>query len=159
MDEKIISVNVEEIMKEIRSNIEKRGETPVVLGFDEGTADRECEAGINACAAFSPEVLHQEVAMANGSHNIEYYQMIPAGGVKSFVKRAIRKVIAFIVKPLRDRQNQFNAYVVRSLNQLEDYTLAAAEIPAKQEELLEKAYQKIDALERRIEVLEQSMKK
>lgn len=101
MEEKIIPVNVEEIMKEIRQNIAERGETPDVLSFEEQTADQECEASFLSSAKFSEGELHQEIEMANSGHNIEYYQMIPAGGVKSFIKRSIRKVIAFVVQPLR----------------------------------------------------------
>ena len=158
MDEKVIQINVEDIMKEIRQNIAARGETPAVLSFDENTVDQECEASFMSTAKFSAAELHQEINLANVEHNINYYQMIPAGGVKSFIKRSIRKVIAFIILPLRNAQNQFNAHVVRSLMQMEAYTMACSEVPEKQEEIIEKLYKKVDALERRCEALEEQLK-
>lgn len=158
MEEKVIQINVEDIMKEIRQNIADRGETPAILSFDESTVDSECEAGYLSSAKFCATELSKEIHKARQEHNINYYQMIPAGGVKSFIKRSIRKVIAFVVLPLRDAQNQYNAHVVRALTQLEAYTRVDTEMPAKQEELIEKLYKKVDALERRCEALEEQLK-
>ena len=79
--------------------------------------------------------------------------MIPAGGLKSFVKRSIRKVIAFIVLPLRDAQNRYNAYTVETMMQLEACTLMQQEMLKKQEEDLEKMTERLQKLEKKCEQL------
>ena len=153
MEEQMKSINVEEIMAEIRMNIEKRGETPDILDFDEAEADKVCAGGFKGSVRYDENVLHQALSRANEEHNIPYYQMIPAGGLKSFVKRSIRKVIAFIVLPLRDAQNRYNAYTVETMMQLEACTLMQQEMLKKQEEDLEKMTERLQKLEKKCEQL------
>jgi len=162
MDQQVKSIDVEAIMKEIRQQIAQRGETEAVLDFDEVTVDRECPEGISASVRYDDKALHHLLASANAEHNIPYYQMIPKGGMKSFVKRSIRKVIAFVVQPLRDAQNRYNFNVVHALMQLEAYTLEQEghtayreqdERFARQEEDIERLTQRIQKLEKRCELL------
>ena len=162
MDQQIRAINVEEIMTEIRQKIAERGETPDVLGFDEIHVSEPCEDGVKNNARFDKTALHNTIMGASAEHNIPYYQMIPKGGLKSFVKRSVRKVIAFIILPLRDGQNRFNALVVQSLMQLEAYTIRQdqnldrkeqEERFVKQEEDIEKLTQRLQDLERKYEAL------
>lgn len=151
MEEQIKAIDVEKIMEEIRANIAGRGETPDVLEFDEAEADTVCAGGIRGSVKYDENVLHQAIAHANEEHNIPYYQMIPKGGLSSFVKRSIRKVVAFLLLPLRDAQNRYNAYTVASVMQLEACTLMQKEMLAKQEEDIERLTQRIAQLEKQCE--------
>lgn len=153
MNEKIQSVDVEAIMAEIRKNIEDRGETEKVLSFDETAVSEPCENGITGSVDYDEKALRRYLIMANEDHNIPYYQMIPRGGIKSFIKRSIRKVIAFIVLPLRDAQNRYNSNVIQALWQLEAYTLRPADKLAKQEEDIEKLTERLQMLEKQYEEL------
>ncbi|MDD3220935.1 MAG: hypothetical protein EOM34_06750 [Clostridia bacterium] len=154
MENQITPVDVEEIMKEIRERIANRGVDEKPLSFDEAMADKVCEAGFVAETQYVDSTLHHYVFSSNQGHNIPFYQMIPKGGVKSFIKRSIRKLIAPTVLPLRDAQNVYNANVVQALIQLESYTLEKNDLLEKQEELIEQMAAKIDKLEKRIETLE-----
>ena len=158
MNENIQSVDVEAIMTEIRERIAARGETEDVLSFDESTVGEVCEEGIVGSVAYDEKTLHHFVMMSNEEHNIPYYQMIPKGGIKSFIKRSVRKVIAFIVLPLRDAQNRYNAYTVQSLMQLEAYSLEQKQnmeaYIAEQEVRLEKQEEDMERLTERLQLLE-----
>ena len=150
---KIETVDVEAIMAEIRKNIAARSDAEKILGFDENQADQECAAGVPG-TEYTDSVLHQHIALASQQHNINFYQMIPKGGVKSFIKRSIRKLISPTVLPLRNAQNSFNAEVVQALMQLEAYTAPSSSLLDRQEELIEEMAKKIEELEKKIEVLE-----
>lgn len=150
---KFESVDVEAIMAQIRANIAARGVEEKILGFEEALADQPCEAGIPGLAG-GDAALHQHIMAASQTHNIPFYQMIPKGGIKSFIKRSIRKLIAPTVLPLRDAQNTFNAEVVQSLMQMEAYTAPSRSLLDKQEELIEQMAKKIEELEKKVEMLE-----
>lgn len=164
MSENIQSVDVEKIMEEIRANISARGETDEALSFDESSADLEYGNEIMGSVVYSDKELHHYVVSANQEHNIPFYQMIPKGGFKSFLKRSIRKIIAFIILPLRDAQNRYNANVVQALMQIEAYSLdqregmqAYVEEQEKrvmmQEEDIEKLTERLQILEKKYEAL------
>lgn len=154
MEEKVIPVDVEAIMQEIRKNIAARGEDASVLSFSEVMADKACNAGFVASTQYKDETLHHYVVSCNQMHNIAFYQMIPRGGIKSFIKRLIRKMVAPTVMPLRDMQNQFNADAVRAFGQLEAYTLERNDAQEKQDELILELTKKVETLEKRCAELE-----
>ncbi len=164
MSENIQSVDVEKIMEEIRANINARGETDEVLSFDESSADMEYGDEIVGSVVYNDKELHHYVVSANQEHNIPFYQMIPKGGFKSFLKRSIRKMIAFIILPLRDAQNRYNANVVQALMQIEAYSLDQREEMKShveqqekrvmmQEEDIEKLTERLQILEKKYEAL------
>lgn len=155
MEEKMIPVDVEAIMKDIRAQIADRSDSEKVLSFDEATAGDACQEGFVAREQFSASLLHHHLVASENGHNIAFYQMIPAGGIKSFIKRSIRKLIAPSIIPIREAQNAYNAEVVQSLYQLEAYTMEREARLEKQEEVLEKMSEQIRALEKRCAALEQ----
>ena len=67
-------------------------------------------------------------------------------------------MIAFIVLPLRDAQNRYNAYTVQSLMQLEAYSLEQKQnmeaYIAEQEVRLEKQEEDMERLTERLQLLE-----
>lgn len=154
MSDSIQSVDVEKIMEEIRANIDARGETAEVLSFDESFADAEYDNEIVGSVEYNEKELHHFLVNADQEHNIPFYQMIPKGGAKSFIKRSIRKLIAFIVLPLRDAQNRFNSNVVQVLTQMEAYSLEQKEYAKEQEKRLEMQEEDIEKLTQRLQILE-----
>ena len=147
MDEQIKKVDVEAIMSEIRAEIAAKGEVEVLPGFDEATIDQVCEGGVAVDMNYSAGELHDMITHANEEHNITYYQMIPAGGIKSFIKRSIRKLLAGIFIPIRDAQNRFDSYTVRTFFQLEAYISQLEDRLAVQESDMEKLTERIQELE------------
>ena len=154
MSDSIQSVDVEKIMEEIRANIIARGETAEVLSFDESFADVEYDNEIVGSVEYNEKELHHFLVSANQEHNIPFYQMIPKGGFRSFIKRAIRKLIAFVVLPLRDAQNRYNANVVQVLTQLEAYSLEQIDYMKEQERRLAMQEEDIEKLTQRLQILE-----
>ena len=63
MEEQMKSINVEEIMAEIRLNIEKRGEKPDILDFDEAEADKVCAGGFKGSVRYDENVLHHSIVI------------------------------------------------------------------------------------------------
>lgn len=109
-------INIEEIMDEIRSNISKRGYSDHVLKFDDVVMENS-EMTIERKGSEFEHHLYQ----ANREYEVSYYTPIAKHGLKNFVKRAIRKVMAFLILPMNVQQNTFNASVVRTLNSLQQY--------------------------------------
>lgn len=53
----------------------------------------------------------------NRNFMVPYYRELGPAGLKTLVKRAVRKVIKCIVMPIQDMQNHFNQGVVQCINQ------------------------------------------
>lgn len=56
---------------------------------------------------------------ANLMWDVQYYRELGTNPVKAFVKRAIRRSLAFLLLPIIDMQREYNASVVRTLNALD----------------------------------------
>ena len=109
-----MQINVEQIMEEIRENIKQRGYTSDFLEFE----DIETKELLNA-ASFDFNEMLASLQRANMKSSINYYcDVIPHRGVKNLVKAAIRKFLRFLLMPIIEEQNQYNAYSVRVLNQV-----------------------------------------
>ena len=152
MAEERHKINVEQIMKEIREDIKQKGYTGDLLSFEDVN---EGAGIINADnAVFSFEGLVSELQAANAGYVVKYYRNPGNNGIKSFMKKAIRKMLCFLINPMAEEQTNFNACVVRSLNQIVPYI---SEQEEKQKEYrlriqdleteLQKAKQKCEKLE------------
>ncbi len=157
MEQNIKAIDVEAIMADIRKTIEEKGETADILSFDELSADQECAGEIAGNVSYNETEMHRLIGLANAEHCTPFYQMIPAGGLKSFFKRSIRKMIAFIILPLRDSQIRYNSYVVQSFFQMESYILERKDVLIQQEELIEHLETKVDLLEAQCQALEERL--
>ncbi len=145
-------INIEDIMKEIRADIAAKG-----------YADNEIPFGDIACLAGGTELpfdmkdYMDELKEMDESRTILAYRDIRStrkglGGLITFCKKVIRKIVSFYVEPLVDDQNRFNelttitmAQTVRRFN----------DDDARIEELEKKIYK----CERRIRELEAQLLK
>lgn len=114
--EKIVQINIEEIMKQIREDISEKGYTNDILSFNDTLSFSD-----NSDSQFDKVVLNREVLTANQIWNVQAYRNLQCSGVKAFAKKAIRKNIKFYVEPIVNDQNNFNATVVRSLNSISTF--------------------------------------
>ena len=148
MSERIQSVDVEAIMAEIREKIKERGYTQEMLSFDEAMADADIQNGVSGeKLIYSEGELDQFIHFASAAHNIPYYEPMQGNKVKVFIKRVMRKLMAFQILPLRERQNHFNYYTIQCIR-LMDARIGELEDALTQKEEL------IDELEMHIQKLE-----
>lgn len=157
MSEQMQNIDVEKIMEEIRENIKKRGYTPDMLSFnDVKTQMPENSGGVTT---FNVHELRTQVQDTNLHCSLQYYAMIPSGGIKSFIKRSVRKLLRFLILPIVDEQNIFNGCAVRSLNQLEAYVQEQEEIHDQDTKTMELLEEKLESLTKRCEELEKRLAK
>lgn len=104
-------INVEKIMEEIRDEIKKKGYKPDAMAFETVQADN--------ADAFQKSLFNEEVRNVNLSFQVPYY--FPIEGKMTFVKRVIRKLGCFLMVPILNNQNTFNAHVTRTINQMAQY--------------------------------------
>ncbi|MBB5264817.1 hypothetical protein HNP82_001956 [Catenibacillus scindens] len=141
MSEPMKKINVEEIMKEIREEIAQKGYTEDSVDYANIAGDAKAILGVKT--DFSAYELGHAVNGAAGQHKIEYYRMIPKGGLKSFIERSIRKILRFMLIPMVDQQNQFNYQMVVCMRQMEGFI-------EEHNHQMEQKDRQIDALEEKI---------
>ena len=92
-------------------------------GQDGGDEQEQQKTLVSNVASFmiDQEKLDEELRTANGLFQIHYYRPIYScrkfiGGFLVFGKKVVRKLLKFLIEPVVEEQNQFNAATVRSLN-------------------------------------------
>lgn len=143
MAEEMLTVNVKEIMEEIRQNIKDQGYTESLLSFQD-VKPKEYIAGNGK---LDLQKLHRVLNVVNEKQKIEYYhQFIPHRGVKNIIKAGIRKILRFLIQPFTETQTEFNVssaltlnqisyFIIEQLNQNEEYETKIAELEKRIKEL------------------------
>ena len=148
MNEKIQSVDVEAIMAEIQEKIKERGYSEDMLSFNEIHVDREIADGVSGNSVYySANEMNRFLQLAASSHNIPYYEPFQGSKIKIFIKRVMRKLMAFQMQPLRDRQNYFNYQILQSVRMLEAHVAELENVVIKKEMMIEELEEKIKVLE------------
>ena len=135
--------NIEEVMDEIRKEIKENGLTSDILSFSDvvsvSVADEDSfsKAGLDNC-----------LANLSDSYVIPESRHISGNPIVVFIKKVIRKLTRFYVRPIVDAQTEFNAYTVQTANMLSRYVYDELENP--KEKQLEK---KIDLLEQKLQTV------
>ena len=132
-----MEVNIEKIMGEIRAEIKEKGYTNDMLSFDD-VLNMSAYHGND----FSEKSLSDMLYSVNNSHTIPVEPPIVGNPIAAFVKKVVRKLTRFYVRPAREKQNDYNAYVAQALNVIGKYIEANNALPS------------LSALEDRIQVLE-----
>ena len=135
-----MEVNVEDIMNEIRAEIREKGYTSDVLSFKElmSVSPSYSQAG---SAVYD---LQGTVIYINDSYSVAESVPVTGNVIVRFIKKIIRKLLRFYVKPIVMSQNEFNALCARALTDVSTY-------------ITESAGKSVDALEGRISALEQKL--
>lgn len=155
MEEQMKKIDVEQIMNEIRSDIEKRGYKDDDIDFQNITGNVKAVLGVKT--DFSSYELAHALNGAADLHKIEYYRMIPKGGLKSFIQRSIRKVVKFMMIPMVDQQNQYNYQMVVCMRQMEAFIEEYKMQIEQKEQQIESLEEKIFNLNKRCEALESQL--
>lgn len=120
--QEIKTVNVEEIMKQIRAEIAEKGLQDDAIEFEELM---EIDS-MDESQDFSRKRLNENVTYLNEHWEVAAYrQLYASSGLKGkmfvFVKKVIRKLTKFYVEPIVYDQNQYNASVTRSMNEMKRF--------------------------------------
>lgn len=111
------TIDIEEIMADIRREITEKHLTPDMLSFEDVPYDKPGEA-VNKCSLQSPEARDAMVYL-HSHYAVQPYKPLSGNPIAVFVKKVIRKLTKFYLEPVVADQNEVNANIVRMLNALE----------------------------------------
>lgn len=128
----IESIDVIRIMEEIKKEIKEKGYMDDLPEF----SDIFYTMPPSRKGIFDIEEFEAEVQYLNEHWNISAYRQLPkwgrAGEIKVFIKKVIRKCVAFYIEPIVKDQDYFNEKITSSFNILNLYI---AQMRAENEEL------------------------
>lgn len=107
-------INIEEIMAQIKREIEEKGLTPDMLSFEDVPYKKPVQAAAEPGASLSDA--GEAFAYVNAHHYVQPYKPLAGNPLKVFFKKVIRKLTKFYVEPVVFEQNSFNAAAVNILN-------------------------------------------
>ncbi len=128
-------INIEQIMEEIRQTIKDRGYDREPLSFEEVELSKPV---LQSLDSYDPDEFMHELDYLNHNWNNSWH--VPVNGtnpVSVWVKKGIRKCTRFLLFPIVNFQNAYNASAIRCFNQIREY-MAELEEYKKKIEMLEK---------------------
>ncbi len=120
-EEKSLTVDVEQIMREIRADIKMQEDLKNLPDFESIPLQAQ-DALVVPVGYLDWALYRQSLEYINAHYEIPYYWTFTGNPVKVFLKRLIRKVLKCMLCPLLNLQNRFNAHVMRCLGQIQLYT-------------------------------------
>lgn len=146
-----MEVNIEAVMDEIRAEIKEKGYTQDMLSFKEVT-------GISpSCGAGPAEDLRGTVIYLSDTCFVAESVPITGNAIVRFIKKLIRKLMRFYVKPIVMSQNEFNSLSARAIADVNGYIGEKTE-KGSLEYRLSELETKIEALTRENERLSERIK-
>ncbi len=113
-----MSLNIEDIMSEIRADIKEKGLTGEMLSF----ADIPCDANPgNRAEQYDPDQLHKNVSYISDNFHLETEYAVDGGFFSRLIKKAVRKLSRFYIVPIAEDQTGINANTAQAIQQLELY--------------------------------------
>lgn len=103
------------------------------------------------------EALRKNVAANNQIYLVNYYRELEGNKLVVFVKKAIRKVLYFLLQPVIDEQNRFNASVTQSLNEMYAVTEKQTAVLQQQRQTIIRLQKRCEKLEDRLERVEKEL--
>ncbi|WP_456110031.1 hypothetical protein [Roseburia hominis] len=143
-------INIEEIMQEIQTQIQKRGYVRSKLKFE----DVQVETGTGEVHEqiddyFELDQFGLTVDHMKHTRKVRCWRMLDGSRLSVFFKKMIRKMIKFYVEPIIDEQNQFNFYTTSAMAQL------YAKMQDEQAVRIMELQQQVEALEEKCRRLEE----
>ncbi|MCR5600483.1 MAG: hypothetical protein K6G33_07075 [Ruminococcus sp.] len=133
------SINIEEIMAEIKRNIKEQGLTANMLSFEDVPYRKTAQGG-SAAEAMDYLTSH---------YYIQPYKELKGNPIKVFIKKTLRKLMKFYIEPVVFEQNDFNANAVTVMRSLSDGKTADLTSKVETLELAQKELMiRLDKLER-----------
>ncbi len=140
------TVNVEEIMNQIRENIKASGADQIPLSFTDGPAAGAMNPAVSAPGSTSVGSdgtrLGEAVSYLSYNYEVQPYQLLTGNPVKVFIKKCFRKVGSFFFLPIVGQQNTLNFHffivseaVKEEKREIEELTKVAEKLEADIEAL------------------------
>lgn len=107
-------INIESIMEEIRENVKNRKYPREALDF-------EFVMQVDEPKAFDEEEFRTELHSIRFNMELRYDEPIQGKGI--LVKKIVKKLNQFYVKPLLEKQSRTNNAMLTLINQMGDYIL------------------------------------
>ena len=115
-----MAINIEDIMSEIRSDIQEKGLNSSMLSF----ADVPCDANPeNPTDAYDPDTLRSNVQYVSTQYQMQPYRPLAGNPVMVFFKKVLRRLMRFYIEPLAQEQTYFNANTAQALQEMELYIM------------------------------------
>lgn len=141
-------VDVEKIMQEIRDEIKEKSLDKDIPSFGECPRPNACSNIEMRDEEFDIDYFLDYVNRMNGIYWIQPNKGIGGKRVFRFIKKGIRKLTRFYIEPIVNDQTEFNVCTVRVVNSIRNYILKAREVN-----------ERMDKMTKRIEMLEEALKK
>lgn len=113
-----MEINIEDVMNEIRAEIKEKGYTADMLSFEDVVKASPVSVNTDRSAI---DDLHGAIVYLNTSYTVPESIPVKGNAIVRFVKKVIRKLCRFYVKPIVMTQNEFNALCVRAFNDVNAY--------------------------------------
>ena len=113
-----MEVNIENILSEIKQEIELKGYHEDILSFDEIPIGNDRKINNDK---FDINSLKESLSYINSYYEIQINRPLTGNILVKGIKKIIRKLINFQLAPIVERQNYFNAHTVRVLNNITKY--------------------------------------
>ena len=128
-------INVTEIMKELKLQAKAKKTECKILEFDEMGAILNKES-LQYVEPYDREEFIRELTEVNTRFWINPdIGLENLGGFKGKIKKIVKKLINFNIRPLVDKQNEYNMVSVRAFNQIRNYMLTHDNIDKRVEDL------------------------
>lgn len=101
------TINIEQIMEEIREEIKEKGYNKKDLSFDDKWVFNSNPSGNSG----DLDELYSLLAEMEQTKAINYYGELTGGPLKKIIKKVIRKMVAFVIVPIVLAQNSYNERV------------------------------------------------
>lgn len=116
-----MSVDVEKIMSEIRSDIEKNQIGSGLISFEESEKLMPREEERHSDLPFDNDYLCERIRCMQASSRIDPDPPITGNKLSVFIKRFVRKFTQFRIMPVIEKQNQCNLETLRVFTEVEKY--------------------------------------
>ncbi len=112
------SINVTDIMKDIREEIKKKGYSSDMLSFADVPLDVQ---DTDNMARFDTDILHSNVEYLSHSCTAKLGNPNTGNPFSRFFKRLAVRMLGFYLEPYADKQNSLNACTAQAQEQVELY--------------------------------------
>lgn len=128
-------INVTEIMKELKLQAKAKKTEYEILEFDEMGASLNKDS-LQYVEPYDREEFIRELTEVNTCFWINPdIGLENLSGFKGKIKKIVKKLINFNIRPLVDKQNEYNIVSVRAFNQIRNYMLTHDNIDKRVEDL------------------------
>ena len=144
-------INIDEIMQELRNNAKNKSYPKEAVAFDAVCARKKEAEDFD----FFRELMERDVRYMDRSDYVDYDQ--PITGRSHRIKKFIKSLYQFHLRPLWDAQNCFNLKAASAMSQMRNFVLQQIEQNEQMEKHLEELRKVCREQELKIEQLEKKL--